>query len=302
MPTDSLNRQNFLAAESPLESNNILLFPNLPSPFDLASKQAIPRFGASSNSSLLNPPNGFESQSGFTSGYFTVGSTGQVGIDYLFDGGGYQSELGIFSLEGLQQFEAGSNAFIQEVVRRVLSQSTLGNVVVSDASEGARFSASLEWEGNLNSGEYLGVKTVAMNPGDRFGVVTLPNGTFQQAFATSNFDGSQRPLFSLGTANPNSAFQFGQIADVTGTGSTFVMEDLRLDTGSDKDYNDIIFQVLGAVGSAVSLEQVINPAYDWRPTDLGQKIIAQAGFYVAPGKALPGAATHLVEKKINYAT
>ena len=47
--------------------------------------------------------------------------------------------------------------------------------------------------------------------------------------------------FSMVTANPNEAFHVGQIADVTGDGNTFVLEDLRVDTGSDRDYNDMIF-------------------------------------------------------------
>jgi hypothetical protein len=38
----------------------------------------------------------------FESGYFTVGESGEVTIDYLFDGGGYEGELAIFSLEGME--------------------------------------------------------------------------------------------------------------------------------------------------------------------------------------------------------
>jgi hypothetical protein len=42
---------------------------------------------------------GFSNPS-FDTGVFTVGSSGQVSIDYLFDGGWYQGELAIFSLRG----------------------------------------------------------------------------------------------------------------------------------------------------------------------------------------------------------
>lgn len=38
------------------------------------------------------------------------------------------------------------------------------------------------------------------------------------------------------------AYQTGQIADVIGDGNTFVLEDLRTDGTTDRDYNDIIFQ------------------------------------------------------------
>ncbi|NJK27792.1 MAG: hypothetical protein HC925_03625, partial [Coleofasciculaceae cyanobacterium SM2_3_26] len=33
----------------------------------------------------------------FYTGTFTVGETGEVGVDYLFDGGSYKGELAIFS-------------------------------------------------------------------------------------------------------------------------------------------------------------------------------------------------------------
>lgn len=292
MPSDSLTRQDSVSSTLLLESSNSLPIPNLSSPFDPTIKQATLRFGSSSDTSSFDPPSTPGSPSAFISGYFTVGNTGQVSIDYLFDGGGYRGELGIFSLDGLEQFNPSSSAFTQEVVRRVLSNSLLGHLVIDDQTEAARFTDSFSWEGNFNAGEYLGLKTVTMRPEDRFGVVLLPNGSFRKALAASNFDGSQRPLFSLATANPDGAFQFGQIADVTGSGSTFAMEDLRLDTGSDKDYNDIIFQVVGAVGSAVLLDQVIGLTHDWRPTNLGQKIVSQTGFYVTPGKVLPGDATY----------
>jgi len=117
-----------------------------------------------------------------------------------------------------------------------------------------------------------------MNPGDTFGVALLPNGSFQQIAGRSDLYSDMRPLFSLATANPNQGFQFGQIADVTGQGSTFVLEDLRLDGTSDRDYNDVIFQVRGAIGSAVSLDEVIDSSKDWRNSEIGQKIIGYPGF------------------------
>ncbi len=40
-------------------------------------------------------------------GVFTVDSTGEFTIDFLFDAGGYESELGIFSLTGMESLEPG---------------------------------------------------------------------------------------------------------------------------------------------------------------------------------------------------
>jgi N-acetylmuramoyl-L-alanine amidase len=214
----------------------------------------------------------------FDSGVFTVGETGTVSIDYLFDGGRYQGELAIFSLDGMEQFEPGSHEFIQEAAHRALSDSPLGHVVISDRAEGAKFSGTLLQELDWNIGDYQGVKTVEMNPGDEFGIMLVPNSTVQKVFDNPDAGGAVRPLFSMATANPNDAFHVGQIADVTGDGTTFVMEDLRVDTGSDHDYNDIIFQVRGATTEAPLMDGLIAPGKDWRVTDVGKELLS----HVAP--------------------
>jgi hypothetical protein len=212
----------------------------------------------------------------FDTGVFTVGSSGQVSIDYLFDGGNYQGELAIFSLEGMEQFEGGIDEFIGEAARRALSDSALGHLVISDSTEGARFHGSFFEEPDFNSGEYLGVRTFSMRPGDTFGVMLVPDGTVQQVSENPGVEGAIRPLFSLSTANPDDAFHVGQIADATGNGDTFIFEDLRVDTGSDYDYNDIIFRVRGATGEAILLDDVIDPAKDWRDSDMGRELLAYA--------------------------
>ncbi len=218
----------------------------------------------------LDPITRFEVESGF----FTVGQTGQVGVDYLIDGGGYQGELAIFSLTGMERFSPGSEAFIKESARRSLSNSTEGYVAIADATEGAKFSPTFPWGDNQNSGEYKNIKTFAMKSGDKFGFMLVPNGKVQEVFDRPNIGGAKRPLFSLVTANPNQAFQVGQIADVTGDGKTFVMEDQRVDTGSDKDYNDLVFRVTGATGKAVKLDDVIAPGKDWRSEKIGDDLRA----------------------------
>ena len=171
----------------------------------------------------------------FISGKFKVDSTGKVGIDFLLDGGFYQGQLAIFSLKGMEKFVPGSEEFIKEATARALSQSVEGHVVISDLTEGARFSGNLGEE-NYNTGEYLGVKTFDMTPGDEFGVMVIPNGTVQEVFDNPAISGDKRPLFSMATANPLHGMQIGQIADVTGEGNTFSMEDLRIDGWTDRDY------------------------------------------------------------------
>ncbi|MEG4955183.1 DUF4114 domain-containing protein, partial [Microcoleus sp. F8-C5] len=209
----------------------------------------------------------------FASGKFVVDSKGQVGIDFLFDGGLYKGQLAIISLKGMEKFSPGSEEFIKEAASRALSNSAKGHVVINDLSEGAKFTDNLP-EGNSNDGSYLGVKTFAMTPGEEFGVMLVPNGTVQEVLNNPAIAGDKRPLFSMVTANPAEGFHVGQIADVTGSGKTFTMEDMRVDLGSDRDYNDFVFQVRGATGQAVNLDSVINADKDWRKTDTGKDLIA----------------------------
>lgn len=288
------NSTNFAAdfltsAASPLDSG--IAIPS----FQPASPFADPLRTTQPSSSLpvpelgLTPPqNPVASPS---SGWFTVGGSGNVSIDYLFDGGALEGELGIFSLSGLEAYTLGSNELIQEVTRRVLSQSTAGYLAISDALEGARFNSGLGWEGNFNSGAHLGVKTFTMNAGDRFGIVTVANGTFQELLQNPN-GGKFQTLFSIAEWNPNGTQQFGQLTSDTSETSVFAFEDLRLDIHSDRDYNDMVFQIRGATATAIDLSDLIDDTKDWLSTDLGQKIIAQTRSYIAPGKELPGDPTH----------
>ncbi|NEO44346.1 MAG: S8 family serine peptidase [Moorea sp. SIO4A3] len=208
----------------------------------------------------------------FDSGVFTVGADGEITFDFLFDGGKYKGELGIFSLEDMDEFEPGSEAFIREAARRALTGSDLGHVVISDLKEGSRFSGILgeHEKENWNRGEHQDVKTFAMNSGDEFGILFVPKGKVQQVFEDPSLDGSKRPLFSMTTANPDDIFKEGLIADLTGDGHTFVMED---PWGPDHDYNDFIFQMQGAIGNAVAIDEVIDPEKDWRNSELAQELI-----------------------------
>jgi Bacterial Ig-like domain/Domain of unknown function (DUF4114)/FG-GAP-like repeat len=220
-----------------------------------------------------------ETAAPYTAGVFTVGDTGAVRVDYLFDGGAYQGELALFNLQGMEHLEPGSQEFIQEAARRSLSGSEWGHVVISDAVDGAKFTGAMPGEGSFNSGDYAGAKTVQMAAGSQFGVMLVPHGTVQYLLDHPG-DEAVRPLFSLSTANPNHGLQFGQIADVNGGGHTFAMEDLRIDGHSDRDYNDIVFRIDGATGVAPTLDGVMDTARDWRGTELGLQIAAAEPFNI----------------------
>jgi len=219
----------------------------------------------------------------FESGVWTVGESGKVDIDFLHDGGAYQGDLGIFSLKGLEEltFETIED-FIAETAARVSSNSKLGYVAISDSTEGARFDGSAGEGKNWNSGDYRGVKSFEFDAGDRVGFMLVPNGSVSKVVDNPGIEGASRPLYSMSTANPDDEFHFGQVADVTGDGSTFVIEDVRADKNSDKDYNDVVFQVRGATGNAVHVSEVIDGDKDWQDSDLGQAIVAYSDPYVNP--------------------
>ncbi|MEG4603223.1 DUF4114 domain-containing protein [Microcoleus sp. F6_B6] len=229
-------------------------------------------------------------------GTFLVDNQGEVRFDYVFDGGLFEGEVGIFSLAGMSAFTPGTPEFIAEALRRVLSNSTDGHIVISDSIEGAKFTGSMPFDWEWGSGEYQGIKTFNMTPGDTFAVMLVPNGTVQSSLESSysgNWFPEHRPLFSIANANPNDTSYVLPIADATGTGNTFAMEDMSA-ANSDSDYNDLIFTVLGATGNAPLLSAVINPDREWRNTTLGQQLIEYANSQVPPETAPPAIAAALV--------
>ncbi len=233
----------------------------------------------------------------FIGGVFTVGKTGTVEIDWLYDGGMYEGELGIFSLDGMEALLPDMNAFIAEAARRVLSASEDGYVVLSDSTEAARFSGTLGGEPkDWNSGIYQDVRQFKMRRGDLFATVLVPSGDFKTLLRNPGTeDALLRPLFSLVSSNPDYGMYLGQLADVNGMGKAFVYEDMSV-ASSDKDYNDLIIRVSGAtIADAPLLDELIAESasgsrskrdesvwFDWRTeTELGKEIMGH--LEVGPG-------------------
>jgi subtilisin family serine protease len=235
----------------------------------------------------------------YQSGFFTITDpSGQVTFDHLFDGGGYShGELAIFSLAGLEPNQLSWNELVKEAARRALSNSEEGYVVISDSQEGARFSGELG-EPDYNRGEYLGVKSFQMRPGDTFGVMLVPNGSVTELWENPQLGGAKKPIFSMSLEDPNNIEQFSQIvdmnvfqmADILGDGHTFALEDIRIvKNDSDQDYNDIIFQVRGATADAIHLDRLLEGGLfkqDWRELELGQSIVGYAELAVAAANDL----------------
>ena len=209
----------------------------------------------------------------FDEGVFQVGDSGEVTIDFLYDGGFYEgAEVGIFSLKGMDMYEIGSTAFIEEVINRAQSDSSQGYTVVRDMDEGAKYSADLRWEDNFNTGEYRGKQTFVMNPGDTFGLVIVPDGTLDEAMNAPDWAIKKDPLFSMAAANVDNQIQFADI--VTEGGTVIGFEDVRLDIGRNQDYNDIVLAIEGAQSIGFNnAEDVIANNRNWLDTEVGRDII-----------------------------
>ncbi|MGK7948873.1 MAG: hypothetical protein AB4368_08740 [Xenococcaceae cyanobacterium] len=114
-----------------------------------------------------------------TQGVFQVDETGAISFDYLYDGGWFQGELAVFSLQGMENYQAGSQEFMVEAARRALTNSQEGRILLQDRQQGAKFSENLAWENNFNAGEYQGVKTFEMTAGDELAFMLVQHTTLQ---------------------------------------------------------------------------------------------------------------------------
>jgi hypothetical protein len=217
-------------------------------------------------------------------GVFVVGAAGQVTIDFLADAGAYRSEMAIFSLSGMEGLSPGSDAYIKEAARRALTNSSLGSVVLRDSIEGARFTGELG-EINQNEGSHAAPKSFQFNVGDQLAFMLVPRGTVQDVYTNPSINKSKRPLFSISAANPNATAQFGNLV-----AGVFSWEDLRSDQDTDRDYNDIVFQVRGATGKAPDLGSLIAAGKDWRNSPTAQEIIrfALESNFPPPSPSTPG--------------
>ena len=201
-------------------------------------------------------------------GYLTVGSTGEIAIDFLFDGGWYKGDLGIFTLDGMDAYQPGTLGFIQEAATRAISNSTDGHVLIQDNSEGARFDYAVSWEPQRNSGTYQGEKTFQLTPGGRYGLILVPNTTLQDIAANPSLDGSNGrfPFFSMKGANILNAVQFINHAEGTEDISILGIEDLNVlfdgELGGDRDYNDVILSIEGASFYAPGYSDQKDSNYD----------------------------------------
>lgn len=214
----------------------------------------------------------------YDSGTFIVGSTGEVDVDFLFDGGWFRGEIGLFNVEGMESLTPGSEAFMLEAARRALSNSDQGRIVNQDEIEGARFSTSdFNWERDFNTGEYIGAKEFTFNPGDELGLMMVQHKTIQETFDNPDRinEFGRLPLFSIPEANIGGAlpgqFEFVGIPE----NGIIAGEDMRI-FQADGDYNDVVLQFRGLELNYANLDDHINPTRDFRDYPVGEDLLAYA--------------------------
>jgi hypothetical protein len=206
-------------------------------------------------------------------GVLKVNQSGLVDVDFLYDGGADQGEMGVFSLSGLANLDVTSVEFRKEAIRRALTNSKQGYVFLQDSLDRAKFTDPIEsdWQKDLLTGEYKGVQSLAMNPGDLVGLVFNPKGRLNQLLNTPWSD-NLRPMFSLATANFNRV----QVTAITSSAHNTILgwEDIALNLGADSDYNDIVIGLEGINSIAMpNFQDYVNGNSNWLETIIGRDII-----------------------------
>jgi len=192
----------------------------------------------SSLAALLSHPN-------LTGGVFLVGDSGTVTTqNRLYGEAGYNSELGLFSLDGMGNppydltTAAGLQAFMDEAVHRVRMGGTQGGV-------------AMDQNGNGHS--------VTFNPGTAVAFIMIPNDTFVNVDNLSTFPAStsdKYPLTSL-SFDTGSVSGFSQSQAVGLGQNVYAIEDTA--GGGDRDYNDVVWQTSGLTQPDWSTMRTVDP-------------------------------------------
>ncbi|MGK7927264.1 MAG: hypothetical protein AB4290_18805 [Spirulina sp.] len=192
------------------------------------------------------------------SGIFTVGETGEIVFEFLWHGREIsQGQLVLFSLEGLEDFQWDSPAFIREILHRIhrdrQSNAARGYLAIADLTEGARFGS---WGARFADDRVQGSKSFKFPVGERFCFALIRKTPLNEV--AQNSDRINCFCFS---------FLPHRFVDVTGEGKIFAFGE------QGSLYNSPVFRIWGARGNAIALDDAIAPQLDWRKTPLGKELL-----------------------------
>ena len=213
---------------------------------------------------------------GLDTGDFTVdpNGNGNVTFDYGYREAGYSQRVGFFSLDGMDIYDlttdAGRKAFLLEAMRRVLSDTTDGHIVLD---------ASTSTPGSTG-------QTFAFRPGDHLGSIVIPNTSFASARSALAADNGTLANYSANhaTASPLvSVAKYGedipsfyakQFVSV-GNGVIAVEDMPTLTTGALVDYQDAVFTTTG-MSTNPNMNKLVDAS--------GNVMSATAYYTTGPGK------------------
>jgi PAP2 superfamily len=173
-------------------------------------------------------------------GVFTVGRSGKIAIDVLADRSPDLSQLGVFSLIGMNHMTVGSPAFRREALRRVAAGQGQGYLMFDDTTQGARFNDTVGAT-SFKDNSYAGVKTVNFQAGEQVALILIPKN-------------------SLSTTAPSSAKLSIDSPQLTKLShNIFSWDDLASSQLTDRTFNNLVIKVTGAASNQSKIKQVITP-------------------------------------------
>ncbi len=152
-------------------------------------------------------------------------------------------ELGIFSLEGMNQFVPNTPAYFQEAARRILSQSNWGQILISNANQPTSIGESFDWEIQVPEGveevQYRTSQPITIY-GEKFGLMIVPKATIQEVWENPSLQGNNRPSFSFGDKT-DGGFHFRE--ETLGDGTLFTIEGEGGVKDNDRNETDIFVYI-----------------------------------------------------------
>ncbi|MEM8638549.1 MAG: DUF4114 domain-containing protein [Cyanobacteria bacterium P01_G01_bin.54] len=182
-------------------------------------------------------------------GVFTVDNTGEVEIEFLHDKGVFESEVAIFSVEGMDNLTIKD--FTYEALERASGKDPLhfGEIIISEYED--HNAAFVNYK--PLSGKPHTITIDEMEAQDKFAFVIIRNRTIEQAHTKvlngGRLSWSYQPLFSIPDANGGNT-----VMVEWGDPQIFGFEDAL-----DADHDDIIIHVEGASASLNDSDK-IDPA------------------------------------------
>jgi|GEM_PF-4555414 len=180
-------------------------------------------------------------------GVFVVGESGEISLEYIYDGGSNKGQLIAFSLDEMEGFEGSFSEYSEAIVAQALDEEK-AYFVSNDQDDKAVFEGDLNEQGLSNGGTLAGERVFTFEPGERIGLMLMPTGDLEgEAF------------FSFLSANPDGVAHSLQMQTTEGVLIGF--EDLF--NGGDGDFQDVLFNLQGIETSYTHLPKNIDEDRVW---------------------------------------